>query len=223
MKSMFKILVANPVFFSSLFLIGFLFTSCGSSGSGNGSEAQVTEEKAANSIAAVPSIKKYGIKSGIVTFESTGFGIKTRTVLYFDDFGSIEAEEKYDLDNEVRESSFCDGTNRYTIIYEDKTAYNKGTCFRGIAYRFDWNEVSKADSKYNAKKLPNISVAGKDCESFTLESSGNTMTYAGWNNICLLLDQTSQYGDITHRAVSFEENPTIPAGKLSIPADFQIK
>lgn len=83
--------------------------------------------------------------------------------------------------------------------------------------------MAKADPKYKAKKLANISVAGKDCESFSMESSGNTIKYAGWNHICLLLDQTSSFGDITYRAVSFEENAAIPADKLNIPAGFLVK
>jgi hypothetical protein len=203
-----------------------ILSSCGSSGSknGSGSEAPVAEASASTSSeAAAPVVKKYGIKSGIVTFESKGLGITSKVVLYFDDFGSKEAEEKYDENNNIKESSLCDGKNRYTIIYKEKAAYNQGECNRGVAYRFDWEGMAKADPEYKVKKLANISVAEKDCESFSMESSGNTMTYAGWNNICLLLDQTTQYGDITYRAVSFEENPPIPAGKLNVPEGFQMK
>jgi len=213
---------------NKLFILPFIFAlmSCGNSGSKDSAVAETVAQPAENTaapVAPVSAIKKYGIKSGIVTFESTGMGIKQKVVLYFDDFGAREAEEKYDDANNITEATLCDGTNRYTIVYKNKTATNNGACYRGIAYKFDWDEVSKADQKYKAQKLANISIAGKDCESFSMESSGNKITYAGYLNVCTLIDQATQYGQITYRAVSFEENPTIPADKLNVPADFQLK
>jgi len=213
---------------NKLFILPFIFAlmSCGNSGSKDSAVAETVAQPAENTVAPVApvsAIKKYGIKSGIVTFESTGMGIKQKVVLYFDDFGAREAEEKYDDANNITEATLCDGTNRYTIVYKNKTATNNGACYRGIAYKFDWDEVSKADQKYKAQKLANISIAGKDCESFSMESSGNKITYAGYLNVCTLIDQATQYGQITYRAISFEENPTIPADKLNVPADFQIK
>jgi len=206
----------------------FIFTSCGNSGSKNDSSAdamntakEVVENSAA--IQANTAKKKYGVKSGIVTYESTGMGLKLKAVLYFDDFGAKEAEEKYDIDNNLEQTALCDGTNRYTIVYKDKTAQNNGACYNGIAYRFDWEEVAKGDPKYNPQKLASVTIAGKDCESFSLVSGGNTLTYAGWNNVCFLIDQATQYGQITYKAVSFEDNPSIPADKFSVPAGFQIK
>lgn len=206
----------------------FIFASCGNSGSKNESSADAinsTAEVAAtpSDIQATTAKKKYGVKSGIVTYESTGMGVKIKAVLYFDDFGAKEAEEKYDVDNNIEQTALCDGTNRYTISYKDKTAQNNGACYNGIAYRFDWEEVAKGDPKYNPQKLANVTIAGKDCESFSLVSGGNTLTYAGWNNVCMLIDQATQYGQITYKAISFEENPSIPADKFSVPAGFQIK
>jgi hypothetical protein len=209
--------------FISLLPLVLFFVSCGSSGNKTGSESATTETSETSGDAPVSAVKKYGIKSGIVTFESDGMGMKSKVVLYFDDFGAKEAEEKYDDENNIKSSELCDGTNRYTVVYKDKIAYKSGECVRGVAYRFDWSEMSRADQKYNAKKLANVSIAGKDSESFSLESSGNTIIYAGWNNVCLLIDQTTQFGPVTYKAISFEENPAIPEGKLTIPTGFEIK
>jgi hypothetical protein len=48
--------------------------------------------------------KKYDIKSGIITFETTmemaGMNIKTKTILYFDDYGIKECQEEYKTDEE---------------------------------------------------------------------------------------------------------------------------
>lgn len=201
----------------SIAYLMLLLISCGNSGNKNATSVS------SDNVAGTPAmIKKYGIKSGIVTFESTGMGITRKSVLYFDDFGAREAEEKYEEDNSIKESSLCDGKNRYTIIYKDKAVFPAGECNRGIAYRFDWDEVSRAGAEYKPQKLANLTVAGKDCESFSLLTSGHTSTYAGWNNICLLLDQDTEYGKITYRAISIEENATIPAYKLNVPADFKV-
>lgn len=212
---------------STIFLAALFFASCGNQGSKNSSETVDPNANTGNATApaesAVTTVKKYGIKSAIVTFESDGMGIKQKIVLYFDDFGAKETEEKYDLENNLSASTICDGTNRYTLVYKDKTFQNDGACSRGIAYKFDWDEVSKADPKYKPQKLANITIAGKDCESFSLETSGNTIIYAGWNNICFLIDQNTQYGKITYKAISFDENAVISSDKFKVPGDFQIK
>ena len=217
----------GSLFFCLLPLL-FIFTSCGNSGGKNESSDGVlnTGAEVAETTSVMPATavkRKYGVKSGIVTYESSGMGFKLKVILYFDDFGAKEAEEKYDVNNSIEQTAICDGTNRYTIIYKDKTAQNNGACYNGIAYRFDWDEVAKGDPKYNPQKLANVTIAGKDCESFSLVTGGNTITYAGWNNVCMLIDQATQYGQITYKAVSFEDNPSIPADKFSVPSGFQIK
>ncbi len=206
--------------------LAFILTSCGNSGKKgntlNDSTAIVNEAAPAIADASAETVKKYPIKSAIVTFEGEMMGIKEKTILYFDDYGMKEAEEKYDGDN-IKSSTLCDGKTRYTIVYKEKTAYPDGDCYRGVAYKFDWDEISKADKKYKAKKLANVSIAGKDCESFSMESSGNPIVYAGWNNICTLIDQDTKYGKITYKAVKIEENIAIPNDKLNVPTGFAIK
>ncbi len=168
------------------------------------------------------SVKKYGIKSGIVTFEISMMDTKQKMVLYFDDFGAKEAEEKYEGEN-IEEISLCDGKNMYTIHPADKVAYTSGACYRGIAYRFAWDEISEEDQNTKAKKLSNVTVAGKDCESFSYDM-GNTFTiYAGWKYICLYQKTKSQYGDVVRQATKIEENATIPADKFQVPSGYEIK
>jgi hypothetical protein len=215
MQNLFKI--------TALIFFILLLASCGNSGtktSTDNTTQSATENAAAP--ADVPAIKKYGIKSGIVTFESSGMGITRKIVLYFDDFGAKEAEESYDENNNIEKTSLCDGKSRYTLVYKDKAAYKDGDCFRGVAYKFDWNEASRGGEEYKPTKLSNVTIAGKDCESFSLLTSGHTTVYAGWNNICLLIDQDSQYGKITYKATSFEENASIPSDKLNVPGDFKM-
>ncbi len=167
-------------------------------------------------------IHKYQIKSGIVTFETDIVGMKGKTILYFDNYGSLELEEKYS-DGILKEADLCDGTNRYTINFKKKSAYSMRNCARGIAYKFDWSEISDADKKEKAKKLPNLILAGKNCESYSYTASGITTVFAGWNNITMMQEQKNQYGGSFSHAVSIEENPVIPAEKFTVPAGITVQ
>lgn len=206
-----------------LLIIFALTVSCsGNNKQGQASLAKADSNEISETLPVAAPIKKYQIKSGIVTFFNEGMGMKTKTVLYFDDYGMKEAEEKYEEDA-IKETTLCDGKYRYIIIHADKTAYESGECFRGVAYKFDWAEIERAPDQYKGKKMPNVSIAGKDCESFSIQSGKSPIVYAGWNNICLLIDQETSYGKITYKAVSIEENAAIPAGKLTIPEGYAVK
>jgi len=165
---------------------------------------------------------KYGIKSGIVTYEIEGMGIKMKTVLYFDDFGNKEAEEKYTAE-QLESISLCDGKEMYTLVPSQKTAYTSGSCSRGIAYRFAWDEISKEDQNTKAKMLSNMTIAGKDCESYSYDLGTTTAVYAGWKNINLYLKTSSQLVEVIQKAIKIEENVEIPANKFQVPADYVVK
>ena len=106
---------------SFLFLFaGIFFFGCKS---GTAPEAKITTEPAAESaLAEINLIKKYQIKSGIITFDTKIAGMSGKTILYFDNYGSIELEEKY-MGDKLTEGNLCDGTNLYSINYEKKSAY----------------------------------------------------------------------------------------------------
>jgi hypothetical protein len=178
-----------------------------------GNENQVTETY---------SFHKYGIKSGIVTYEIEGMGMKMKLVLYFDDFGNKEAEEKYE-DEQVKSISICDGKEMYNIIPSQKTAYSNGICSRGIAYRFAWDEISKEDQNTKAKMLSNMTVAGKDCESYSYDMGTTIAVYAGWQNINLYLKTSSQNVEVIQKAIKIEENVEIPSSRFQVPSDYEIQ
>lgn len=179
-------------------------------------------EQAAETTPVVAAIKKYQVKSGIVTFDNDMMGVNQKSILYFDDYGMKEAEEKYDGE-EIRETTFCDGKERYILIHKEKTAYTSGTCYRGTAYKFDWDEISKSDPKYKVKKLANTTIAGKDCESYSMESGDYPTVFAGWNNICLLMNTQSKFGTVVMKAVKVEENADVPASKFQVPEGYEVK
>ncbi len=168
--------------------------------------------------------KKYQIKSAKVTFKTEITGIFGESILYFDDYGAKELLEKYKK-GILTEATLADGKELYAIKYDQKAAYKMTGAERGVAYRFDWNEISTSDRGANAKKLPNVTIAGKNCESYSFETPSIQTIYAGWKNICLLteLKMKMKIGKSITKADRIEENVIIPAEKFKIPAGFQIK
>lgn len=207
----------------TVLLIAFSFSENkvdGSSGTGPDSNCTSIEQSAPMDQGVTS--KKYQIKSGIITFETTIAGKKGKEILYFDDYGAKELIEKYSND-QLKEAKLADGSTMYTIKYDQKTAYKMGDASRGAAYKFDWNEISASSQGTKAKKLENVTIAGKDCESYSYESSGMMTVFAGWKNICLLTEQKMKVGSSVTKAVKIEENVVIAPEKFRVPAGFAIK
>jgi len=200
---------------------GILFSGCKSKTS---PEATATANPPTTETAPAETyeIHKYQIKSAIVTFETEIAGMKGKTILYFDNYGSMELEERY-MGDKLEEADLCDGKMLYKLNYNKKIAYSMSACSRGTAYKFDWSEISDEDKKEKAKKLPNVTLAGKDCESYSYTSGTITSVFAGWGNITMMQEQENPYGGTFSRAVSIEENASIPADKFAPPAGFEVK
>jgi len=177
---------------------------------------------------AVAQGNKYGIKSAMITLESSAEmgGMKLMTnkvIVYFDDYGQKECRETFDGDK-LKEAFFSDGKNLYLVISAEKAAYDRGTAYRGTEYRFDWNEISQKDKDaHKAKKLANTTVAGKDCESFQLDTDYGTAVYAGWKNIALLTSVKNKSMTSTVKAKKIEENVAVPSEKFKVPAGYAVK
>lgn len=171
--------------------------------------------------------KKYDIKSGIVTFETTmkmaGMTIPKKDIVYFDDYGMKECKDTY-KDDKLTESFFSDGKFLYKVIHDDKTAYKSGNAYRGTEMKFDWNEISAKDKKDGkAKQVADIKVAGKTCKAYEYSDHGNTTTFAGWSGITLLTDLKSKSMSSVSKATKIEENAKVPAAKFAVPAGYAVK
>ncbi len=176
---------------------------------------------------AVAQDHKYDIKSAIITFEQTmemsGFLSKNKVVVYFDDFGMKECKETYE-DNTLKEVFFSDGKTLWLVMPAKKTAFDRGPAYRGTEMRFDWNEMSSKDVQSGkAKKRPNVKIAGKDCESFQLQTSYGLAVYAGWKKITLLTSVDNKGMKSAVTAVKLEENVPVPPAKFIVPAGYASK
>jgi len=171
--------------------------------------------------------KKYDIKSGIITFETVidmgTMKMTNKIMVYFDDYGMKECHENY-AGEKLASSLFSDGQMEYVVKHGEKTASKRGKAYRGTEFRFDWNEISEKDrTSGKAKKLPNVTVAGKSCESFMVGSATDKTVYAGYGHVCLMIDLSSPTMRSEIKAVKFEENVKVPPEKFMVPAGYKMK
>ena len=181
-----------------------------------------------NSLAQTP-FKKYDIKSGIITYELVmkvgTMEMKNKTVVYFDDYGMKECKDTYTGDK-VEQSYFSDGKDLYAVKPAKKMAFKQGTASRGTELRVEWSEFGTEEDRQSGKmkKLPAMTVAGKNCEVFEYnDGKGGITKYAGWNKILLLLDTQMMGTHTIQRAVKVEENVNVSPEKFKVPAGFKVQ
>lgn len=192
-------------------------------------EANALNERAQEAIENAPAVvKKYQIKSGIITFQETAnmgsMKISSKKVLYFDDYGMKEREDSFDDEGQLKESFMSDGKDLILLMHKDKTAYKRGKAYRGTAYRVDFNEISQEDkASGKAKKLADETILGKTCETYSYETTSLKGKYAGWGNICLLTEAEGSGMKSVAIATSFEEGVDVPADKFTIPSGYAVQ
>jgi len=174
-------------------------------------------------------VKKYDIKSGIVTYESitkvAGMDMKNKVIVYFDDYGMKECKETFD-GSKLEESFLSDGKDLYLVKHKNKTAYKSGSASRGTELRVEWSEFGTEKDRQAGKykKLPAMKVAGKDCQMFEYNDGKGTITqYGGWNKILLYMSMKTKGMESIQRALKVEENAKVPADKFKVPAGFAVK
>jgi hypothetical protein len=203
----------RKLFYLSIVAITVVITSCG------GSKKPTPSANSLPQISDTSTVKKYGIKSGIVTYESSIAGFKQKVIVYFDHFGIRECRESYN-EYGVQEVFFSNGKELYTLVVDKKTAYKRGPALRGTEMKVDWNEISKNDSDKMARKLPPIIILGKNCDTYSYTEGGVETQYAGWNGI--LLQMKVAKSNFEYKAVNFQENVIIPVEKFLVPEGFTV-
>jgi len=173
--------------------------------------------------------KKYDIKSGIITYELVmkvgTMEMKHKEVVYFDDYGMKECKDTYNGDK-VEQSYFSDGKELYAVKFAKKMAFKQGNAYRGTELRVEWSEFGTEEDRQSGKmkKLPAMTVAGKNCEVFEYnDGKGGITKYAGWNKVLLLLDTQMMGTHTVQRAVKVEENVNVPQEKFKVPAGFTVQ
>jgi outer membrane lipoprotein-sorting protein len=172
-------------------------------------------------------VKKYDIKSGVITFERTmkmgALTVKGKIVVSFDEYGMKECRDTYEGDV-ITESYFSDGKTLWILRPKKKTVVRQGDAFRGTEVRYAWDEISAKDKKEGkAKQMPKMVVAGKTCDVFQILDKSSTTTFAGWNHIVLYSDVAGKTLTSVQKAVKIEENVPVSPQKFQVPSDYTVK
>ena len=174
-------------------------------------------------------VKKYDIKSGIVTYDLlmkvVGMEMKKKVVVYFDDYGMKECKETYG-GNKLEDAFLSDGKELYSLNPSQKKAFKRGPSYRGTELRVEWSELGSQKDRDSGKvkKMPDMTIAGKKCEVFqTNDGKGSITQFGGWNKIMMLLDVKQKSVTSVQKAVKVEENAKVPSEKFSVPAGYTIE
>lgn len=173
-------------------------------------------------------VKKYDIKSGIVTLESvstiSGTQIKMTKIVYFDDYGMKECQETYS-GGKLKSVLFSDGKNKIALLLASKKAQNQGSTDRGIGMRVEINDMgTKKDIESGlVKKLAPITIAGQTCEVIQVAKGSTPDIYAGWHHVMVYMKSSSSGVTTEIKAVKLEANAVVPKDKFQIPAGFTMQ
>ena len=179
------------------------------------------------SVHAPAQTKKYDIKSGIVTYDiliTIGeTKLASKAIVYFDDYGLKECKETYNGDR-LSHVFFSDGKTLYRLVPGQKKAFKSGDAFKGTELRYDWEEASsKGEEERHAKKIPNMIIAGKNCEAFQTTQKETICIFAGWSHIMFSSEIGGGTSKSVIRAVKFEENAAVPGDKFQVPAGYTVQ
>ncbi len=97
---------------------------------------------------------------------------------------------------------------------------HSGTELKFVAEPF---RTEKRGKKYDYIKLPNITVAGKNCEAYSMKSSAGRVIFAGWNNILLYSKTVISIGEMQIKAVEIRENANVDASMFKVPGGYAVK
>jgi hypothetical protein len=211
-----------------VFILIGLLTGCTNEekGTSSGDTTLIQDTVGSNDrdILAEPVLKKYDLRSGIISFEVQGRESGSSKIVYFDDFGNKEVSYIYSR-NKISEKwiNKNDGSF-YTLNYENKTGAKRKASRPGTEERFDIEEMPLEMQEENKVKQYEDSVfAGKSCKVYSMESGGIKTTKAGWAHIILMIGTEVAHFKYRTVAKTMEENVPIPDSVYAIPENFNIK
>lgn len=180
----------------------------------------------ANKNDTIPSYKKYEVKSGVITFNTSmntlTVNVSYKTVISFDNYGMRERRDTYTGDT-LSETFLSDGFNNYNISHKHKKIVRTGKAYRGTESKFGWDIISAEDvNAGKVRKDPPMTIAGKECKVYTIMTGVATVTYGGWENIILLNEVESPGGKSISKAEKVEIFP-VDESTFILPKGYAIK
>lgn len=220
---------------------GLFFVSC--SNSENGKDGSSDSTQVATTEDGAPQSGRYGIKSGIVSFEQYDMmGVKMTQTTYFDDYGAKECQEIISemdmMGMKTKQHSMSIMADGYSINYQLENMVNgkdetkktatkvkiAGNPFGGFDFSTFTAEIKE---KYDYKEEGSETVAGVEGIKFSMTmdktKANDRITGVMYKNIMLKTSMKMSGFAINLVAKSFEENATIPAAKFEIPAGYTVE
>ena len=168
---------------------------------------------------------KYEIKSGIVKKVSNVMGQKVESILYFDDYGKMEAVETTVnvAGTEKHMRTLDEGNSIASIDLDAKTVQrmekpDKLDNFLAL--------TDEQKEKYKYQELGEETFLDRPCKKVSLELTemGQTFQATLWLWKGIPLKTETQVGGMTvvEEAVEVQENVEVPAEKFTVPEGFTV-
>jgi hypothetical protein len=186
------------------------------------SEEAPKQEEAIADDSELEGIKKSQIKSGIITYETSGFATGEQT-LYFDNWG---------FDNTIIQTMTQNGqTMENKIILSEEWIYQMNlTEKRYMKVRNISNDIfKKLYKKYKDNEIANDSlmtvdggkligmekIMGKECKIWTLQNAKSWM----WKGIILKSEMSLPFGQLIFTAKDIQLDAKMPKDIFKVPTD----
>ena len=167
---------------------------------------------------------RYEIKSGILKRSMDMMGQKIESTVYFDDYGKVESSTMSNpmMGGEMLMISKDDET--IMVNLQEKQAFRIQMNQNPVNFL---NLTQAAKDANKVKELGEEDVAGKKCKKYSYETSqrgqANTVTAWVWKGIMLKQVASANGMDMTIEVTDIQENATIPADKITIPAGITVQ
>ncbi len=225
-----------------LSIVGLFIASCSNNEQGKqNSTDSTTVAKTETSDA--PQGARYGIKSGIVSFQTYDMmGVKMTQTTYFDDYGKKECQEIISememMGMKTKQHTMSIMADGYSINYQLENSVNgkdetkkvatktkiSGNPFGSIDYSTFTDEVKK---QYDFKEEGTETIAGVEGTKFSMALNKNKIneriTGVMYKNIMLKSSMKMSGLEINLVASKFDQNVEIPADKFGIPAGYTVQ
>ncbi|OFX35722.1 MAG: hypothetical protein A2X08_12100 [Bacteroidetes bacterium GWA2_32_17] len=223
-------------------VLSLFIASCSNNDKGNATGSDSTQI-ATTETSDAPAGTRYGIKSGIVSFQTYEMmGVKMTQTTYFDDYGKKECQEiisEMDMMGiKTKQHSMSIMADGYSISYQlenlvnGKDETNKvakkiktaGNAFGNMDFSTFTDELKK---QYDYKEEGTETVAGVEGTKFSMALDKNKINerIVGviYKNIMLKSSMKMSGFEINLVANKFEQNADIPADKFGIPAGYTVE
>ncbi len=234
----------KKTFFLLASFTGLFFVSCSNNDKGNSEATDSTKTETTQVPAedAKPEGARYGIKSGIVTYEPYEMmGMKMTQTTYFDDYGKKETQEVLTegemMGMKTKSHTMNILADGYSISYELENIVNgkdqtkkvaRKTKISGAMGNMDMSALTdEMKKKYDYKEEGTETVAGVEGTKFSMtfdkEKANTRIIGVTYKNIMLKSEANIAGMKISLVASKFDENADVPAAKFEIPEGYKVE